>query len=242
MVILLRLADHADTESKCWPGNANLAAVCGVNEKTIERAKRKFLDLGLITVGRRPLPGGGRTTDVIYLEIETDNLSGSGSKPTSATSETDNHDPPKPTSATSHSIKEPSEEPSRESSSLSIEEADDLVTASGADPAVPRLCSLVAAHAQRASMRSTPPRVTKVWLQEMDRLIRIDGRTPEQIEWIIGWLETPGNFWGPNVLSAPKLRKQFDRLVADAARERAPQLKGEAQMDRLRRWAKEEAK
>jgi hypothetical protein len=91
-------------------------------------------------------------------------------------------------------------------------------------------------------MRSTPPRVTKVWLQEMDRLIRIDGRTPEQIEWIIGWLETPGNFWGPNVLSAPKLRKQFDRLVADAARERAPQLKGEAQMDRLRRWAKEEAK
>lgn len=49
------------------------------------------------------------------------------------------------------------------------------------------------------------------WLVELNRMLRIDKRTPEEIERVILWLRT-APFWSMKVLSIPKFRKQFDRL------------------------------
>lgn len=55
------------------------------------------------------------------------------------------------------------------------------------------------------------PTVGKTWHQAIDRLIRIDGYEPQNIRQVIDWSQQD-EFWQGNILSAPKLRKQFDQL------------------------------
>ena len=55
------------------------------------------------------------------------------------------------------------------------------------------------------------PTVGKTWLQAIDRLIRIDEYTPDQIRQVIDWSQQD-EFWQGNIMSASKLRKQFDQL------------------------------
>lgn len=55
------------------------------------------------------------------------------------------------------------------------------------------------------------PTIGKNWKQAIDRLIRIDGYTSDQIRQVINWSQQD-EFWQGNILSAAKLRKQFDQL------------------------------
>lgn len=60
-------------------------------------------------------------------------------------------------------------------------------------------------------------RVAKTWAVEVDRMIRIDKRKPEEIENILSWLPTD-QFW-PGVIQSPRnLRKHFDTLADKAAK------------------------
>src|SRR5699024_7231329 len=63
------------------------------------------------------------------------------------------------------------------------------------------------------------PTVGKTWLQAIDRLIRIDEYTPDQIRQVIDWSQQD-EFWQGNIMSAPKLRKQFDQLKTRMFQER----------------------
>ncbi len=49
------------------------------------------------------------------------------------------------------------------------------------------------------------------WSQNIDYLIRLDGRTPEEIEKVILWAQQD-DFWMNNILSTSSLRKNFDQL------------------------------
>jgi hypothetical protein len=49
------------------------------------------------------------------------------------------------------------------------------------------------------------------WAADMDKLIRIDGRTDDRIKHVIDWCRRD-DFWKTNILSPAKLRKQFDQL------------------------------
>ncbi|MDP1991017.1 MAG: hypothetical protein Q8K00_08330 [Syntrophales bacterium] len=51
----------------------------------------------------------------------------------------------------------------------------------------------------------------QTWAKDIDRMIRIDGRTPENIRQVIVWCQVDP-FWQNNILSPGKLRKQFDQL------------------------------
>lgn len=62
------------------------------------------------------------------------------------------------------------------------------------------------------------PQVSDRWLQDMDRLNRIDGKTWEQIESAIRWCQND-EFWRTNILSPAKLRKQYDRMRLQAQRD-----------------------
>jgi len=59
------------------------------------------------------------------------------------------------------------------------------------------------------------------WVVDMDKIIRIDGRTTEGLREVIEWCQQD-EFWQNNILSPAKLRKQLDRL--------------ELQMDRDHKW------
>lgn len=51
----------------------------------------------------------------------------------------------------------------------------------------------------------------QTWAKDIDRMIRIDHRTPEDIRAVIEWCQSDP-FWQNNILSTSKLRKQFDQL------------------------------
>lgn len=53
------------------------------------------------------------------------------------------------------------------------------------------------------------------WADEINKMIRIDKRSPDEIEKIIKWCQA-NDFWQNNILSTNKLRKQFDQLVLKA--------------------------
>jgi hypothetical protein len=60
------------------------------------------------------------------------------------------------------------------------------------------------------------------WVVDMERMLRIDGRSAEQVANAMRWIfeEPDGEFWIANIRSPKKLRAQFDRLRADAMRKR----------------------
>jgi DNA-binding Lrp family transcriptional regulator len=65
---------------------------------------------------------------------------------------------------------------------------------------------------------SKRPVITKRWTQAIDRMIRLDGRTPEQIEKAMRWSQA-NDFWRGNIMSPEKLRKQYDRMRLQAMQE-----------------------
>lgn len=70
-LLLVRIADHADNDGVCWPGNSKLAHYCVSNESTIRRNLRKLEDLELLHRERRmPKSGRGRATDSIVLHLD----------------------------------------------------------------------------------------------------------------------------------------------------------------------------
>jgi hypothetical protein len=59
--------------------------------------------------------------------------------------------------------------------------------------------------------------VSNRWLTEMERLVRIDGRSPDQVRRAVDWV-AQDDFWGMNVRSPQKLRKHWERLRLEAKR------------------------
>lgn len=50
------------------------------------------------------------------------------------------------------------------------------------------------------------------WAVDIDRIIRLDKRAPEEVERVIRWCQAH-SFWKGNIMSGDKLRAQFDRLT-----------------------------
>ena len=53
------------------------------------------------------------------------------------------------------------------------------------------------------------------WAKDIEKINVIDKRSYEDIEKVIRWVKTPGNFWFANIMSGKKLRLQFDRLIIE---------------------------
>jgi hypothetical protein len=62
---------------------------------------------------------------------------------------------------------------------------------------------------------------TTVWAIEIDRMIRIDMRSVDEIEEVINWCQRDC-FWQANILSGAKLRKQYDQLAVQMQKSESP--------------------
>jgi hypothetical protein len=67
------------------------------------------------------------------------------------------------------------------------------------------------------------PETVRRWAVDIEKLIRIDKKSPETIRRVILWAKTPGNFWFPNIQSGEKLRKHFERIFGQMRTESARQ-------------------
>lgn len=52
------------------------------------------------------------------------------------------------------------------------------------------------------------------WAQDIEKLIRLDGKSPDAIRQVILWAKTPGGFWFPNIQSGKKLREKYEVLYS----------------------------
>lgn len=78
------------------------------------------------------------------------------------------------------------------------------------------LCGLLSERMGRNCGRA--PKITDGWCSDMDKLLRLDDRSPEEVEQMIMWA-TRHSFWRQNILSPKKLRDQFPRLVIQRSQE-----------------------
>ena len=81
------------------------------------------------------------------------------------------------------------------------------------------------------------------WLTAIDRMIRIDNRSPPRIARVIDFA-TSDTFWQPNIMSGDKLREKFDTLEGQMRRSRAKKSSGltkhEREMAALGKYINEE--
>lgn len=78
------------------------------------------------------------------------------------------------------------------------------------------LCNLLAHLIEQNGSRS--PKITARWMGDMEKIMRIDGRTPQQVESAIRWCQGHA-FWKANILSPAKLREKYDQLRLQASRD-----------------------
>ncbi len=70
------------------------------------------------------------------------------------------------------------------------------------------LTSLIQKNNPSWEIRGSPDK----WAEDMNKIHRLDGRTYEQIEYMIRWTQKDP-FWSQNILSASKLRDKFNDLI-----------------------------
>lgn len=79
---------------------------------------------------------------------------------------------------------------------------------------------------------SKRPTVTEAWVTDMNRLMKIDGRTFDQIKSAIEWCQDD-SFWRSNIMSPGKLRKQYDQLRLKASQQKSKP-KGQTFLEQFR--------
>jgi hypothetical protein len=67
--VLVALADMADDQASCYPGQERLASMTGLSVPTVARAIRRLETLGLLVRSRRFGPFGHRTSDRYHLQL-----------------------------------------------------------------------------------------------------------------------------------------------------------------------------
>lgn len=198
--VLVSLADNADISGLCWPHQETTAERTGLGLRTVRTHIATLQERDLLSrEAQMKVTGRGRASDLYRLNVPWDQPA-NDARPTGKR----RHDQPANDDIALH--KEPSTRTVKG-------------TVSRFSPEVERLCRLLEAQVNAVAETPDKERVTDTWRTDVDRLIRIDGRTPDQVRWIIGWLgrdEEAPRFWAANVQSGKKLREKFDQLVARA--------------------------
>jgi len=69
-LVLLKLADRANDDGECWPGNASIAKACGIGARTLVRHLATLEELGLIKSTARYNDDGKRSNNVYQLDLD----------------------------------------------------------------------------------------------------------------------------------------------------------------------------
>lgn len=67
-------------------------------------------------------------------------------------------------------------------------------------------------HKKYDRQYNPPQKHIETWADDIEKLHRIDKREYADIERVIRWVKSDGNFWFSNIMSGAKLREQFSRL------------------------------
>lgn len=85
-------------------------------------------------------------------------------------------------------------------------------------PEYERLARVLADLIVRNGSKRPSERAVLGWRSDIRKMVELDGRSLEQVEACIVWAQAD-DFWKANILSAGKLREQYDRLRLSAERD-----------------------
>lgn len=79
-LVLLKLADRANDDGECWPGQESIAKACGVGARTLVRHIATLEQMGLIRTERRYGEDGRRDTNMYVLSLSANLAHGLSAK------------------------------------------------------------------------------------------------------------------------------------------------------------------
>lgn len=79
-LVLLKLADRANDDGECWPGQASVAKACGIGQRTLVRHLSTLEEMGLIKSERRYGEDGKRSTNMYVLALSANLAHGLSAK------------------------------------------------------------------------------------------------------------------------------------------------------------------
>lgn len=205
------LRRYADRDGSCFPSRKRLASDLRVEStKPVDKALKELEAIGAITIEHRYSEQGDLQSN-LYTVLSSP-LGRDEKLPTSLPYGPHGRERKEATVATETShirranIKESQDKDS--SQDLADHFSDDVL----------RLAQLLAELMEGNGVKK--PTVTKKWLTTLDRMIRIDERTPMQIEAAIRWSQND-EFWSANIHSPDALRKQYEKMRLQAMRNKS---------------------
>jgi hypothetical protein len=213
------LRRHADKEDgRCHPGRTRLATLMHTSPSTVDRAVEELASIGAITVTPRRDPDNPKQQ--LSNEYRVRSLPPVGGVSAPAGDPPPVGGPPPPASDEETRVNEPEPVEPEDSDASGAEVAPMSPTMVEAWALANLLADLIEGNGSKR------PSVTSAWVTAIDRMLRLDGRTPEQVENCIRWCQAD-EFWRANILSAPKLRQQYDRLRLAALQRRNGTARGQ---------------
>jgi Helix-turn-helix domain len=197
------LRRYADRDGSCFPSRKRLASDLRMEStKPVDRALKELVFIGAITIEHRHTDQGDLQSN-LYTVLSMP--SGSDEKlPTSPLFGPHGSSRKEATVATETS---------------QIRKA---ILKESQDKEVPKqylyLCNLLADLMVGNGVKR--PTVSGKWVSDIDKLIRIDEKTVEQVEAAIRWSQAD-SFWSSNIHSPAALRKQYEKMRLQAQRTKA---------------------
>lgn len=230
--VLVALADYADENGECYPRHEATAQRTGSSLSTVKRAIKGLAEDGYLSMAHRYRDDGRYSSNRYKLNLAKAPTAVPGQRdPVAGSERTDrgftvNLVPgqSEPSTGSERAIKNPQLTPiGTPKGTSSADAADEQSPAEDPEPRedVEQLCKLLADCIEGNG--SKRPAITQRWREAARLLIDRDGKSPQQVAWIIQWCQQD-EFWRGNVLSMPTLRRQFDRLRLKAQQDSQPRI------------------
>jgi hypothetical protein len=197
------LRRYADRDGSCFPSRKRLASDLRMDStKPVDRALKELVTIGAITITHRHTEQGDLQSNLYTVlsvpiggdeKLSTSPLYGPhGSSRKEATVGTE---------------------------SSQIRKA---IIKESQDKEIPKqylyLCNLLADLMVGNGVKR--PTISGKWIGDIDKLIRIDEKTVEQVEAAIRWSQAD-SFWSSNIHSPAALRKQYEKMRLQAQRSKS---------------------
>ena len=191
-IILAVIADRIGENDSCWPGSRTLANDTGLSRLTVLEGIKKLETKGIIQVERQPngkvnhyrlVTKSGKETIPVKKLYRYRNYTAGGIETI-----------PQAVKKLYHNQID------------QLNQTNTLRQNSNEFRLAELLLNLIL---ERKSDFKKPNLQT--WVIHIERMIRLDKRTPERIEAVMRWCQQD-SFWQNNILSTAKLREKFDQL------------------------------
>jgi hypothetical protein len=197
------LRRYADRDGSCFPSRKRLASDLRMDStKPVDRALKELVTIGAITITHRHTEQGDLQSN-LYTVLSSP-IGGDEKLSTSPL-------------FGPHSSSRKEATVGTESSQIRK-----AIIRESQDKEIPKqylyLCNLLADLMVSNGVKR--PTISGKWVGDIDKLIRIDEKTVEQVEAAIRWSQAD-SFWSSNIHSPAALRKQYEKMRLQAQRSKS---------------------